>query len=187
MVLDREILPRLAPWRGELKMGPWKRYAQPLPLPVPVALSSSFAVGCGKTVLFSAAVEATRAACRGDPYKKTCYFYCTSRDPSGQDVAVLLRLLLLQLCYPPTVSEPLQGLYDVCNEVYPPKKATIKELSRTLQAMLENSGYTDLSEPPSWTTGESDKRGVYVLIDGLDEIPWNERGISSAFSLHWLV
>jgi hypothetical protein len=133
-------------------------------------------VGCGKTVLFSTAVEKTREACRADASKQSCFFYCTSRDPSGHDITVLLRLLLIQLCRPPTVSEPLQSLYDLCNEVYPPKIPTTRELANTFQKILENPVPTDKHDSPSSTTDEPEKqRNIYILVDGLDEVPWVDR------------
>ena len=112
-------------------------------------------------------MEKTREACRGDVSKLSCFFYCTSRDPSGQDITVLLRLLLIQLCRPPTISHPLQSLYDICNEVYPPKVPTTRKLVNTFQEILKSS-----------LTGKADsQRHTYILIDGLDEVPWADREV----------
>ena len=87
-------------------------------------LTLLFPVCCGKTILFSMAVEKTRETCRSTKSNKFAYFYCTSRDPSGQDITILLRLLLVQLCRPSTVPAAIQELYYTCNEIYPPKVPT---------------------------------------------------------------
>ena len=117
-------------------------------------------VGCGKTVLFSTAVEETRKKCRIDQGARFGYFYCSSRDTSGQDLEVLLRLLLVQLSPPSQISEPLQSLFNLCNDVYPPKTPTFSELKDCLKKVVK------------LYAAEID---VYLLIDALDEIPLESR------------
>ena len=94
-------------------------------------------VGCGKTVLFSTAVEETRGKCRIDKEAHFGYCYCSSRDTSGQDLDVLLRLLLVQLSPPSQISEPLQSLFNLCNDVYPPKTPTFSELKDCLRKVVK--------------------------------------------------
>ena len=133
-------------------------------------------VGFGKTVLFSSAVEATRSICRADPSKQCCFFYCTRRDPSGQDVTAFLRLLLVQLCRPPNVSEPLRKIHDLCNEVYPPKLPTYRELLDTLQKVLKlNTTDSPHSSFSSQGGNSEEHQTYYILLDGLDEVPWTDR------------
>jgi ankyrin repeat domain-containing protein 50 len=117
-------------------------------------------VGCGKTVLFSTAVEETRRKCRVDQGSRFGYFYCSSRDTSGQDLEVLLRLLLVQLSPPSQISEPLQSLFNLCNDVYPPKTPTFSELKDCLRNVVKLY---------------AEKTDVYLLIDALDEIPLESR------------
>ncbi|KAJ3534689.1 hypothetical protein NM208_g7438 [Fusarium decemcellulare] len=133
-------------------------------------------VGCGKTVLFSTAVENTREACRSDPIKLSAFFYCTSRDPSSQDIDVLLRLLLIQLSPPPTVCEPLEDLYNLCNETFPPKLPTVTELAKTLTLILEQPALPGSRGCQASAVNQpACERAIYILIDGLDEVPWSSR------------
>src|SRR5438552_551615 len=121
-------------------------------------------------------VEKVQEECRVHASKYFCYFYCTSRDPSGQDLIVLLRLLLAQLCHPSAIPAPLKKLYDASNEVYPPKFPTIRELVSTLQSVLKAINETSeasLGRKPAITS--DDVALVYLLVDGLDEIPWEHR------------
>ncbi len=117
-------------------------------------------VGCGKTVLFSTAVDVTRRKCRIDQGTRFGYCYCSSRDASGQDLHVLLRLLLVQLSPPSQISEPLQSLFNLCNDVYPPKTPTFSELKECLREVVNMY---------------AKKTDVYILIDALDEIPLESR------------
>ena len=117
-------------------------------------------VGCGKTVLFSSAVEEIRERSRFETQQRFGYFYCSSRDASGQDLEVLLRLLIVQLCPPCQVPEPLNSLYQICKDVYPPKVPTFSELKACLQNVVRV---------------HAQKTNVYLMIDALDEVPWERR------------
>ncbi|KAF4985672.1 hypothetical protein FDECE_16403 [Fusarium decemcellulare] len=130
-------------------------------------------VGCGKTVLFSTAVEKTREVSREDPAKLSAFFYCTSRDPFSQDIDVMLRLLLIQLCPHPTTCEPLEALYNHYKET-PLGLPTTSELIEALEGVLEQP---DLSGSQCSIESKAVRqRTMYILIDGLDEVPWSSRG-----------
>lgn len=122
------------------------------------------------------AVETVRELRREAKGPTLAYFYCTSRDPSGQDITILLRLLLLQLCNPPTVPAAIQELYDACHDGFPPKVPIFKELLRTLLNAVRTTTASDDIPEGSQT---------FLLIDGLDEIPWGDRDPTFA-ALHEL-
>lgn len=127
-------------------------------------------VGSGKTVLFSSAVERVRHLCQNEPSSYLGYFYLTSRGPSGQDIANLLRFLIVQLCPPAEVPEPVRTLFESCNEGFPPRLPTIQELANTLRGVLVSS------KPHIGDgSGEEEVRDFYLLIDGLDELQWSIR------------
>ena len=117
-------------------------------------------MGCGKSVLFSSAVEEIRERSRSDTQQRFGYFYCSSRDTSGQDLEVLLRLLIVQLCPPSQAPEPLSSLYQTCKDVYPPKVPTFSELKACLRNVVRV---------------HAQETNVYLLIDALDEIPWERK------------
>lgn len=117
-------------------------------------------MGCGKTVLFSCAVEEIRKRNRSEAQQRFGYFYCSSRDTSGQDLEVLLRLLIVQLCPPSHVPEPLSSFYQNCKDVYPPKVPSFSELKSCLRNLVRV---------------HAQEKNVYLLIDALDEIPWERR------------
>ena len=117
-------------------------------------------VGCGKTVLFSSAVEEIRERSKLETQQRFGYLYCSSRDASVQDMEVLLRLLIVQLCPPSQIPEPLKSLYQICKDVYPPKVPTFSELKACLQNVVRV---------------HAQKTKVYLLVDALDEIPWERR------------
>ena len=83
------------------------------------------------------------------------YFYCDSRTSSSQDLEVLLRLLLCQLSPPSQVSKAVQSLFDLCNDVFPPRLPTYSELKDCLEKVVRACAA---------------RRDVYILIDGLDEV-----------------
>lgn len=87
----------------------------------------------------------------------------------------MLRLLLIQLCRPPLVPKPLQKLYDICNNEYPPKIPTDRELTEAFNELLCGStGETIGSGASSQPESEAHSR-VFVLVDGLDEVLWSRR------------
>ncbi len=117
-----------------------------------------FSVGCGKTVLFFLAVERIREICRGDGSKSFGYFYCTSRGPLGQSIAVLLRCLLRQLCIHSKVPTAIENLYNLCDEGLEHRSPTIHELAETLLGLVATPNASEESAT------------YYLLIDGLDEL-----------------
>ncbi|KAK1830651.1 heterokaryon incompatibility protein-domain-containing protein [Podospora conica] len=125
-------------------------------------------VGCGKTVLFTMAVEAVRSLRRQNKSHGLAFFYCTSRDTSGQDITTLLRQLLVQLCRPSAVPGPIQELYNDCNEEFPPRIPRFDELLKTLLRVLKD---------PRRVSGGQDTPGsrTFLLVDGLDEFPYGHR------------
>lgn len=125
------------------------------------------AVGCGKTVLVSLAVEKVGDLCKTKQHSYVGYFYCTSRGPSGHEVANILRQLIVQLCPPPEVPDVVQALYESCNDRFPPRLPTVHELANTLLEMVSASSSTVQSseETPEF----------YLLVDGLDELQWSTR------------
>lgn len=125
-----------------------------------VLIDSGVLVGCGKTVLFSCAIEEMRKRSRSETQQHFGYFYCSSRDTSGQDLEVLLRLLIVQLCPPSHVPEPLNSFYQNCKDVYPPKVPTFSELTACLRNVVRV---------------HAQEKNVYLLIDALDELPWERR------------
>lgn len=112
------------------------------------------------------AVEAVRSLRQHNKAHRLAYFYCTSRDTSGQDITTLLRLLLVQLCRPSAVPEPVKDLYDACNDGFPPKIPDFEELLETLLEVLKLRSPTEQGVPEPQT---------FLLIDGLDEFPWEHR------------
>ena len=119
-------------------------------------------MGCGKTILFFLAVEKVREMCQGDGSKNFGYFYCTSRGPFGQSIAVLFRTLLRQLCHSLIVPLAIQRLYDLCDEGLDHRSPTVHELATTLLEIASPSS-------PSMNSG-LDPKDYYLLIDGLDEL-----------------
>ena len=110
--------------------------------------------------MFSSAVEEIRERSKFETQQRFGYFYCSSRDASGRDLEVLLRLLIVQLCPPSQVPEPLNSLYQGCKDVYPPKVPTFEDLKACLQNVVRV---------------HAQETNVYLLIDALDEIPWERR------------
>ena len=110
--------------------------------------------------MFSSAIEEIREKSRFETQQRFGYFYCSSRDASGQDLEVLLRLLIVQLCPPSQVPEPLNSLFQICKDVYPPKIPTFSELKACLRDVVR---------------AHAQETNVYLLIDALDEIPWERR------------
>ena len=112
------------------------------------------------------AVEAVRSLRQQNKSDGLAYFYCTSRDNSGQDITTLLRLLLVQLCRPSTVPDPIKKLHDACNDGFPPKVPDFGELLRTLVRVLKDQDSGDHDSPNPRT---------FLLVDGLDEFAWEHR------------
>ncbi|KAF4459312.1 ankyrin repeat, partial [Fusarium albosuccineum] len=134
-------------------------------------------VGCGKTVLFSTAVEKAREVCRSDSSKLSAFFYCTSRDPSSQDINVLLKFLIIQLYSPSNDCEPLGELYSLYNQTFPPQLPTATELLDSLKSLLRQSTFYGSCESHSSENAKTiAQRTIYILIDGLDEVPLASRG-----------
>jgi hypothetical protein len=119
-------------------------------------------VGSGKTVLFFLAVETVRKLCQEDKSKSFGYFYCTSRGSLGQNITVLFRFLLRQLCRGAQIPTALQTLYDNCDEGLNHRSPTVRELAQTLSDIVSTVS-------PS-TTPPTDRQDYYLLIDGLDEL-----------------
>lgn len=67
---------------------------------------------------------------------------------------------MVQLSPPSQISEPLQSLFNLCNDVYPPKTPTFSELKDCLRNVVKLY---------------AEKTDVYLLIDALDEIPLESR------------
>ena len=88
------------------------------------------------------------------------YFYCSSRDASGQDLDVALRMLLMQLSPPTKIPKPLSNLFKVCTNVYPPRTPTLNELGDCLRDVVAlHAEDTDVS----------------LCWDGIDELPLETR------------
>ena len=67
---------------------------------------------------------------------------------------------MVQLSPPSQISEPLQSLFTSCNDVYPPKKPELSELKDCLKNVVKLY---------------AEKTHIYLLIDGMDEIPLERR------------
>ncbi|KAI9772207.1 MAG: hypothetical protein M1839_002525 [Geoglossum umbratile] len=111
--------------------------------------------GCGKTVLCSTIIEAVKEVCLADATQKLAYFYFDFRDTEKQDVAVLLRSLIRQLCAGesdfPQVVETIYNRYKT-----PGHEPTVEELTSTLFSIIDGL-----------------RKEIYIIMDALDEYPAN--------------
>lgn len=69
-------------------------------------------------------------------------------------------MLLVQLSPPSEIPQPLQALFNLCNDVYPPKIPTFPELKACVRDLVKLY---------------AEHKDVYILIDALDEIPLESR------------
>ncbi|KAM0419078.1 hypothetical protein ACHAPT_012017 [Fusarium lateritium] len=118
-------------------------------------------VGCGKTVLCSSVIESLkgRISQRGD---RIAYFYFTFNDTGCHGITGYLRSMLRQLCLAGSVNPLMEALYQRCG-LDPP---SINQMQAALLAYLATA-----CVPNSDTELEEDPH-VYIVLDGLDEIPY---------------
>lgn len=105
-------------------------------------------------------------AARRQTNSRLLWFYCTSRDPSGSNIRVLLHSLLAQLCQQPNVPQPIRSLFNEYKQAYPPMSPSLKTLRDTFEAVIQ-SITSDNDDQPS--------ERVFLLLDGMDEMKYGER------------
>ena len=107
---------------------------------------------CSSTI-----IEAVKDFCLADTNRKWAYFYFDFNDINKQNVAILLRSLIRQLC----AREPelLQVVHTLYTQYEPSgQQPSIKELSSTFFLIVDGFG-----------------REIYVIMDALDEYPESKR------------
>jgi hypothetical protein len=129
---------------------------------MPISLTRSVQVGCGKTVLFLLAVKEVEKICRAHTQRKLVYFYCTSRNPLGQDLVILFRSLLRQFCSREVIPIAIQTLFESCDRGIDRRPPSIHELASCLKEVVSISNKEDIDK-----TSDTD---FYLLLDGLDEL-----------------
>lgn len=93
----------------------------------------------------------------------------------GQKIDVILRSVLVQLCSLTYIPRTIQDLFSFCNQSYPPKIPTNHELIDSIRAILKDVSSQKSMKTSSINDENSKGSDVHVLIDGLDELPWNAR------------
>ncbi|KAG0648347.1 Ankyrin repeat-rich membrane-spanning [Hyphodiscus hymeniophilus] len=109
--------------------------------------------GCGKTMLCSTIIEAVKEVCSESTTHILAYFYFDFQDIIKQDVVILLRSLIKQLC-----ANEVE-LQDELQPMYAKYKAsglatTVEELTSILFSVIDRL----------------DKK-IYIMMDALDEYP----------------
>jgi len=98
------------------------------------------------------------------------------------DIHNLLRLVLAQLSSTDSIPQAVQTLFTECHNSYPPSILAVNELDSCLRSALQML-FTAAKDEQNFsrdTQGTADHsfRGqprVYLLVDGLDEVPYNQR------------
>ncbi|KAL2694902.1 hypothetical protein Neosp_001491 [[Neocosmospora] mangrovei] len=118
-------------------------------------------VGCGKTVLCSSVIEElkSRASQRGD---QIAYFYFTFSDTNRHGIAGFLKSMLRQLCLANSVDTLMEALYQRCGLDPPSTRQMQATLLAYLARVCASKTDTDVAQTPQ----------VYLVLDGLDEIPY---------------
>ncbi|KAJ5605672.1 hypothetical protein N7510_008453 [Penicillium lagena] len=110
--------------------------------------------GCGKSILFSAAVQHTFRKKQHEQGVGIAFFYFTFKDESKQEASAMLRALLLQLSGQLRDGErDLEQLHDRYKSTTPPTEVLIAYLERMIRRFHD----------------------VYILLDALDESPRDSR------------
>lgn len=78
----------------------------------------------------------------------------------------LLASLLAQLCRRPNVPQPIESLFSLCKQAYPPTSPSLTVLKDTFEAMVRSITSKKNDQP---------EQRVFLLLDGLDEIKYGER------------
>ncbi|KAI1372867.1 SIR2-like domain-containing protein, partial [Hypoxylon crocopeplum] len=141
--------------------------------------------GFGKTMFSSSIIEATRENCRLSTTQRSrdslAYFFCRTYDRHDMlltiehhDFSTFCRTVIDQLCptHPPDrLFAPLRELKTRCTRYHPARRPTNAELQDVLLGMIDllNTGFVS----PSGVQVEPGE--TYLIIDGLDTIPTNER------------
>ncbi|KAE9362915.1 hypothetical protein N431DRAFT_143912 [Stipitochalara longipes BDJ] len=110
--------------------------------------------GCGKTVLCSTIIKAIQDIRLETTTIKLAYFYFNFQDTDKQDVAVVLRSLIKQLC---------------AGELKFPQEVT--DLYDRYKPVNQEPGVEDLISTILATIDHLKKKEVYVVMDTLDEFP----------------
>ncbi|KAK5053779.1 hypothetical protein LTR84_001740 [Exophiala bonariae] len=109
--------------------------------------------GCGKSVLFSTAIQHTLRYVQSQPKCAIAYFFFDFRDESKQDAFGFVCAVLLQLCNQVAgVEEQLTQLMNLRRG-----KASKEDLFEYLRSAVRRAQH------------------VYLLLDGLDEIPSGDK------------
>ncbi|QKX58590.1 uncharacterized protein TRUGW13939_05715 [Talaromyces rugulosus] len=132
-------------------------------------------LGCGKSVLCSAAIEHMKLYCTTTPGTILLYYYFSFTNQSLQNTTICLSSLLRQLC---TESTSIMAMVEQMHEKFHqnhnnPKKLAFDDVQTCLQSAI-----AELTK---------DKKDVYVVIDALDELPDDREGLQRAQMLKWIV
>ncbi|KAF2717007.1 hypothetical protein K431DRAFT_234104, partial [Polychaeton citri CBS 116435] len=119
--------------------------------------------GCGKTVLFSVAVEDIFLASKADTNLKVIFFYFSFSDTQKQGYYGLLSSLVVQLSRCRSIFERLRQLY----RTFYPSKPSAGNLETILLTYFQQQN------------GQ-----IVLMLDALDELPENED--SRLTVLNWL-
>lgn len=107
--------------------------------------------GCGKTVLCSTIITATKLAGEKGAQSTVLYYFFDFNDPAKQQAYNLLASLVQQLAVrDPHAQSILERLYDLHEGL---QKPTLNQLLSTFGEMVESSN----------------PRHIYIIIDALDE------------------
>ncbi|KAH7156079.1 hypothetical protein EDB81DRAFT_944584 [Dactylonectria macrodidyma] len=117
-------------------------------------------VGCGKTVLCSSVIEElrNRASRRTD---RIAHSYFTFNDTSCHGITGFLKSILWQLCLKDSIHPVMEVLHHICG-LDPP---SAKELQATFLTYLASSCALK-------NDAQSEDPHVFIVLDGLDEIPY---------------
>ncbi|PSN60755.1 hypothetical protein BS50DRAFT_578933 [Corynespora cassiicola Philippines] len=125
-------------------------------------------IGCGKTVMFSAVVSYIESSRVLDNRIRLGHYYCRFQDEDDNELTLILRRWIAQICYKVTPPGSLNNLHRLCHDVYPPRNPTSEELEAVLLGILRSQDSEEKSSENIRDIESQEK--IFLLIDALDEL-----------------